>query len=93
MYLGLFHHIVTYLTMVKFPRITSTMWVVATHNLEPSFELRVGLNAMLEAVKFLVIIADLNSGLTESKCTLSFQVRGRRRTLQCFPFFFLFFFK
>ena len=41
------------------------MWAVATHNSEPSFELRVGLNAMLEAVKFPGSIADLNTGLTD----------------------------
>ena len=51
--------------MVKFPGITSTMWAVATRSSESSFELRVGLNAMLEAVKFPGIIADLNSGLTD----------------------------
>ena len=45
--------------------ITSTMWPVATRNSEPSFELRVSLNAMLEVVKFPGSIADVNTGLTD----------------------------
>ena len=59
------------------------MWVVATHNSEPSFELRVGLNAMLKAVKFPGSIADLNTSLTDVD-----------RNVQCFhsSFFFFFFF-
>ena len=74
--------------------ITSTMWAVTTRNSEPYFEFRVGLNAMLEAVKFPGSIADLNTSLTDvDRNALShFREGDDVSPFNVFPFFFFFFF-
>ena len=67
------------------------MWAVATHNSEPSFELRVNLNAMLEAIKFPGSIADLNKSLTDVDRNALFHFREGDNVVPFNVFLFFFF--